>query len=146
MVEDGFLSNHHKNSTSTSLGSRMNCTNSSASTSVTNKSPVGIRKNFHLSSSSSPITVTTTSDGRVERRLETCSYQETEMVRFLTECLLKWSYSKESIKLVLVKANFFQKGCFYIEGFHFYKVNIHFFCIFLDFFFFKTFLFKLKLF
>ena len=80
MVEDGFLSNHHKNSTSTSLGSRMNCTNSSASTSVTNKSPVGIRKNFHLSSSSSPITVTTTSDGRVERRLETCSYQETEMV------------------------------------------------------------------
>jgi len=76
MVEDGFLSNH-KNSTSTSLGSRMNCTNSSAS--VINKSPVGIRKNFHLSSSSSPITVTTMSDGRVERRLETCSYQETEM-------------------------------------------------------------------
>ena len=102
MVEDGFLSNHHKNSTSTSLGSRMNCTNSSASTSVTNKSPVGIRKNFHLSSSSSPITVTTTSDGRVERRLETCSYQETEMVRFLTASLFTRSYSKELISLALV--------------------------------------------
>ena len=31
------------------------------------------------------------------------------------------------------KSNFFQKRCFYIEGFHFYKVNIPFFCIFLDF-------------
>ena len=31
----------------------------------------------------------------------------------------------------LVKVNFFQKGRFYIEGFHFYKVNVHFFNIFL---------------
>ena len=45
----------------------------------------------------------------------------------------------------LLKVNFFQKGCFCIEGFHFYKVNIHFFCIFLDFFS-KYFLLKLKLF
>jgi len=70
MAEDGFLGNHH-NCTSSSLGSRINCTNSIA------KSPV-LRKNFQ-SSSSSPITVMTMSDGRVERRLETCSYQETEM-------------------------------------------------------------------
>ena len=35
---------------------------------------------------------------------------------------------------LVVKVNFFQKGLFYIEGFHFYKVNIHFFYIFLDFF------------
>ena len=33
-----------------------------------------------------------------------------------------------------LKANFFQKGCVYIEGSPFYKVNIHFFCIFLDYF------------
>jgi 1-phosphatidylinositol-4-phosphate 5-kinase len=100
MVEDsGFLSNH--NCTSTSLGSRINCTNSSSSQIA--KSPVhnSLRKNYQSSGgisgisgnlsgnfsgnsyqksiSTSPITVTTMSDGRVERRLETCSYQETEM-------------------------------------------------------------------
>jgi len=102
MVEDsGFLSNH--NCTSTSLGSRINCTNSSSSQIA--KSPVhnSLRKNYQSSGgisgisgnlsgnfsgnsyqksiSTSPITVTTMSDGRVERRLETCSYQETEMIR-----------------------------------------------------------------
>ena len=46
---------------------------------------------------------------------------------------------------MLVKVTFFQKGCFCIEVFHFYKVNIHFFCIFLDYFS-KYFLLKLKLF
>merc|ERR1719464_815549 len=101
MVEDsGFLSNH--NCTSTSLGSRINCTNSSSSQIA--KSPVhnSLRKHYQSSGgisgisgnlsgnlsgnsyqksiSTSPITVTTMSDGRVERRLETCSYQETEMV------------------------------------------------------------------
>merc|ERR1712051_758925 len=101
-VEDsGFLSNH--NCTSTSLGSRINCTNSSSSQIA--KSPVhnSLRKNYQSSGgisgisgnlsgnfsgnsyqksiSTSPITVTTMSDGRVERRLETCSYQEPEMVR-----------------------------------------------------------------
>jgi len=100
MVEDsGFLSNH--NCTSTSLGSRINCTNSSSSQIA--KSPVhnSLRKHYQSSGgisgisgnlsgnlsgnsyqksiSTSPITVTTMSDGRVERRLETCSYQETEM-------------------------------------------------------------------
>ena len=88
---------------STSLGSRINCTNSSSSQIA--KSPVhnSLRKNYQSSGgisgisgnlsgnfsgnsyqksiSTSPITVTTMSDGRVERRLETCSYQETEMVR-----------------------------------------------------------------
>merc|ERR550534_1392618 len=89
MVEDsGFLSNH--NCTSTSLGSRINCTNSSSSQIA--KSPVhnSLRKNYQSSGgisgisgnlsgnsyqksiSTSPITVTTMSDGRVERRLETC--------------------------------------------------------------------------
>ena len=43
-----------------------------------------------------------------------------------------------------VKANFFQKGYFYIEGSHFYKVN-SLLCIFLDYFP-KYFLLKLKLF
>ena len=90
---------------STSLGSRINCTNSSSSQIA--KSPVhnSLRKNYQSSGgisgisgnlsgnlsgnsyqksiSTSPITVTTMSDGRVERRLETCSYQETEMVRIL---------------------------------------------------------------
>ena len=47
--------------------------------------------------------------------------------------------------LYLVKLNFFHRGFFYIEGFHFYKVNIHFFCIFLDYFS-NYFLLKLKLF
>ena len=88
---------------STSLGSRINCTNSSSSQIA--KSPVhnSLRKHYQSSGgisgisgnlsgnlsgnsyqksiSTSPITVTTMSDGRVERRLETCSYQETEMVR-----------------------------------------------------------------
>merc|ERR1719464_2368179 len=98
MVEDsGFLSNH--NCTRTSLGSRINCTNSSSSQIA--KSPVhnSLRRNYQSSGgisgisgnlsgnsyqksiSTSPITVTTMSDGRVERRLETCSYQETEMIR-----------------------------------------------------------------
>ena len=39
---------------------------------------------------------------------------------------------KDCQKIIIVKVNFLQKGCFYIEGFHFYKMNIHFFCIFLD--------------
>ena len=71
-----FMSNHI---TSTSLGSRINCTNSSTSP---------VHKSFFQSSS--PITTTTIlPDGRVERRLETCSYQETEMVNFncLSFCL-----------------------------------------------------------
>ena len=56
-------------------------------------------------------------------------------------------YRKRTKKVGIsrVKSIFFQKGFFYIEGFHFYKVNIHFFCIFLDFFS-KYFLLKLKLF
>ena len=67
--ESYFMTNH---TTSTSLGSRINCTNS-------NVSPSPVRKSFFQSVS--PITTTTIlPDGRVERRLETCSYQETEMV------------------------------------------------------------------
>jgi len=63
---DGYLGNHN----SSSWGSRMNCANSSTP----------IRKSsYNYPSSPSPITVTTLPDGRVERRLETCSYQETEM-------------------------------------------------------------------
>ena len=101
---------------STSLGSRINCTNSSSSQIA--KSPVhnSLRKHYQSSGgisgisgnlsgnlsgnsyqksiSTSPITVTTMSDGRVERRLETCSYQETEMVRLnrikALEKLLGW--------------------------------------------------------
>ena len=66
--ESYFMSNH--TTTSTSLGSRINCTNSNASP---------VRKSFFQSVS--PITTTNIlPDGRVERRLETCSYQETEMV------------------------------------------------------------------
>lgn len=66
--ESYFMSNH--TTTSTSLGSRINCTNSNASP---------VRKSFFQSVS--PITTTNVlPDGRVERRLETCSYQETEMV------------------------------------------------------------------
>ena len=62
------MTNH--TTTSTSLGSRINCTNSNASP---------VRKSFFQSVS--PITTTNVlPDGRVERRLETCSYQETEMV------------------------------------------------------------------
>lgn len=66
--EDGYLVN---NCTSSSMGSRLNCTNSSGTPA---------RKNYNFRPPSSPITVTTMPDGRVERRLETCSYQETEMV------------------------------------------------------------------
>ena len=103
---------------STSLGSRINCTNSSSSQIA--KSPVhnSLRKNYQSSGgisgisgnlsgnfsgnsyqksiSTSPITVTTMSDGRVERRLETCSYQETEMVRFVSSsCHLDWAANDE---------------------------------------------------
>ena len=68
------MSNHI---TSTSLGSRINCANSSTSP---------VHKSFFQSSS--PITTTTIlPDGRVERRLETCSYQETEMVNKKVVCL-----------------------------------------------------------
>ena len=44
---------------------------------------------------------------------------------------LRWTPFLSSRAL---KVNHFQKGSFYIEVFCFYKVNIHFFCIFLDFF------------
>jgi len=119
MVEDsGFLSNH--NCTSTSLGSRINCTNSSSSQIA--KSPVhnSLRKNYQSSGgisgisgnlsgnlsgnsyqksiSTSPITVTTMSDGRVERRLETCSYQETEMWFRRASCVLPEEIVKISSK------------------------------------------------
>ena len=55
---------------------------------------------------------------------------------------LRWTPFLSSRAL---KVNFFQKGCFYIEGFCFHIVNIHFFCIFLEYFS-KYFLLKLKLF
>ena len=130
MVEDsGFLSNH--NCTSTSLGSRINCTNSSPIPPKIAKSPVQSLRKSHFqssggisgspsasgsyyyhqkSNSSSPITVKTLSDGRVERRLETCSYQETEMVIFLT-VLLKCNQNPSELNTVLFFCVLFSLSC-----------------------------------
>ena len=65
---DHLSSNHV---TSSSLGSRLNYNYTSHSTPPNRRSP---------SPYQSSIIQITREDGRVERRLETCSYQETEMV------------------------------------------------------------------
>ena len=84
--ESYFMSNH--TTTSTSLGSRINCTNSNASP---------VRKSFFQSVS--PITTTNIlPDGRVERRLETCSYQETEMVRHISSYTVFENHRKSLIQ------------------------------------------------
>ena len=87
--ESYFMSNH--TTTSTSLGSRINCTNSNASP---------VRKSFFQSVS--PITTTNIlPDGRVERRLETCSYQETEMVRHISSYTVFEIHRKSLIQYCL---------------------------------------------
>ena len=57
----------------------------------------------------------------------------------------KFSYIDNTVFWLYCKSIFFQKGCFHVDGFPFYKMNIHFFCIFL-YYLSKHFLLKLKLF
>ena len=65
---DNPLSSNHV--TSSSLGSRLNFTNSTPHRRSPSPAPY----------QQSAIITMTREDGRIERRLETCSYQETEMV------------------------------------------------------------------
>ena len=85
-------------------------------------------------------------------RLEVCVIQETKLKNSPFNSRVLIGVTTHNLEMALlerefckVKVNSFQKGFFYIEGFHFYKVNIHFLKIFLDSFS-NFFLLKLKLF
>jgi len=89
---DHLSSNHV---TSSSLGSRLNYNYTSHSTPPNRRSP---------SPYQSSIIQITREDGRVERRLETCSYQETEMVsdHYVLLRTIVWCQRKFFREIVIV--------------------------------------------
>ena len=66
-----------------------------------------------------------------------------EIYLFMSSTVTTIKLANKTHLLFCIKVNFFQKEFFCFGGFHFYKVNIHYFCILLKFFS-KYFLWKLK--